>query len=127
MVPVPQVDEQSYVIRAVMRHNLSPILDSNPTFQNSSLNFAMENLSELYVELVSSFIYETALPVLGKELNEMGEDKETQIGGEHVLKQYGLTKLCISTVYCWLVHLGIEYLSWTKNYYILTIMKHQKL
>jgi hypothetical protein len=55
--------------------------------------------------------------------NELKDGSNEEIGQESrdvktILKQYGLTKVCLSTVYKWMKKLGFNYEPRKKSYYV---------
>lgn len=78
--------------------------------------YATENLAELSANLLLSYLFETVLPaLLQKQREELGI---INFSMKDLLKEYGLTKISVSTVYCWLEQLGFKYNIMNKCYYV---------
>jgi hypothetical protein len=88
-----------------------------------------ENLSSLSAELLYQYMHDSVLPKLAKpraqELKEQQEefDKDEEFGVGDLLKENGLTKLYVSTVYRWMRKMGFKFMARKKCYYIDT---HEK-
>jgi hypothetical protein len=98
--------------------NLPVLLETYPEAKASMITFMKENLNQLSAELVYTFVHENVLPNLaklrGKELGKaVGEYKP-----EHLLKDNGLIKLAIPTIYRWMRKLGFKYMCRKKVYYV---------
>ncbi len=71
--------------------------------------------------MASQYIHTQIIPQLVKEKRELEggqalEDEEEEV--KALLKQYGLTAVCISTVYRWLKKLGVSHEPRRKGYYV---------
>ena len=82
--------------------------------------YCREHLSELSVEFMSEYIHDIVLPNLVKEQSRCTteEFKNYEKALKDLLKQYSLTKVCPSTVYQWMHHLGFQYVARGKGYHI---------
>jgi hypothetical protein len=80
--------------------------------------YATSNLGTLSVEMMSEYIHHVVLPqMIENEVKESNGELDQEQAREKVLKQYGLTKICLSTVYKWLKKLGFNYEPRKKGYY----------
>jgi ABC-type dipeptide/oligopeptide/nickel transport system permease component len=71
--------------------------------------YATSNLGTLSVEMMSEYIHHVVLPqMIENEVKESNGELDQEQALEKVLKQYGLTKICLSTVYKWLKKLGFN-------------------
>ena len=93
--------------------NLPPFLQQNPDVCTMIKEYAWENLTHLSVELISEFIL---LRKLVKERTklEKGDDYYEQ-EEKKLLQSYGLTIICLSTIYRWMKLLGFRYGSHKKG------------
>jgi hypothetical protein len=103
------------------KHNLPPILDLNPDVCAAIKEYGRANLGTMSVELMSQYIHNVILPsMVEKEQREgNGSDASIQeISIQSILKKYGLTCICLSTVYRWVKKLGFNYEPRKKSYYV---------
>jgi hypothetical protein len=107
---------------------LPPLLQTYPEAKEMMVGYMKTNLNHLSTEMLSSYMHETLLPLLAKKREkemkatfELGQDEKLKV--EDFLKQNGLTKLAIPTVYRWIRRLGFKYEVRKKCYYIDT---HEK-
>ena len=61
------------------------------------------------------FFHHTIIPELIKEEKEETGEELTK---QEILKQYGLTKLCLGTIYKWMNSFGFKYSVAKKTYYV---------
>ena len=95
---------------------LPPILSNNPYLKESLVSYCNEKLNDLSAELVTSYLFDTALPALVKKRREELNDETYSI--TDVLTENRLTKLCLGTVYNWMAKLGFKYETRKKCYYV---------
>jgi transposase len=77
---------------------------------------------------MSEYIHHVILPqMIENELKESNGELDQEQAREKVLKQYGLTKICLSTVYKWLKKLGFSYEPRKKGYYVDGQKKREKV
>ena len=82
------------------KHNLPPFLQENKDVSLKIQAYARENLHELSVELMMEYLHNTIIPNLVKQSTGVGPEEEAYVSKKKELfEQYGLKKLCISTVY----------------------------
>lgn len=104
------------ICRQKKKHKLPPLLDMNPEIKNAICTFIKENLSELTSEFLLSYIQETVLPNFLLLRKQETSNKILTI--QDILKEHGLSKLCLTTVYTWLQKLGYLYQPRKKSYYV---------
>ena len=110
------------------KHNLPPFLDLNSDVCHAMKGYATPNLGTLSVEMMSEYIHHVILPqMIENELKESNGELDQEQAREKVLKQYGLTKICLSTVYKWLKKLGFSYEPRKKGYYVDGQKKREKV
>jgi hypothetical protein len=106
---------------------LPPFLDTYPEAKESMIRYAKENLNHLSSERVYSHVHATILPGLVEAKNKEEVENETgELGTytvESILKENGLVKLSIPTIYRWMRRLGFKYEVRKYYYYIDT---HEK-
>ncbi len=98
-------------------------MDLNPDVCDAIKKYALSNLGQLSCEMVSQFIHTQIVPNMVKERRErnstgselLDEDEDET---KAMLREYGLTQICISTVYRWLKKLGFSYEPWHKGYFV---------
>jgi hypothetical protein len=80
--------------------------------------YALSNLSQLSCESVSEYIHTVVLPEMVKDERKSNNQQDLSDGEVEkiILKRYGLTNICISTVYRWLIKLGLKYEPRQKGY-----------
>lgn len=105
---------------------LPPLLDAYPEAKDSMIRYAKGNLNHLSSERVYSHVHETILPGLVEVKNQEVKDETGELGTytvESILKENGLVKLSIPTIYRWMRRLGFKYEVRKKCYYVDT---HEK-
>ncbi len=81
--------------------------------------YATSNLGTLSVEMMSEYIHHVVLPqMIENEVKERNGELDQEQAQEKVLKQYGLTKIYLSTVYKWLKKLWFNYEPRKIGYYV---------
>jgi hypothetical protein len=105
------------------KDNLPPFLQANPAICSAMQQYGKENLRELSIEMMVDYIHNTVLPnMIAEEKNITVEEVRNTEGYDEakqkILRQYGLTKVCPSTVYKWMKLLGFTYSARRKNYYV---------
>jgi len=71
--------------------------------------YCQENLSELSVKFVSEYIHDVLLPkLIREESGDQSNENNYEQALNNLLKQYGLMKVCPSTIYQWIQHLGFQ-------------------
>ena len=102
------------------KHNVAPFLHKNKDICVSIQQYAHEHLNELSVELILEYIHDTVLPQMMMDTTgKMKDDREEyEKALKHLLNHYGLTCICLSTVYKWMQQLGFCYKGQEKGYYM---------
>jgi hypothetical protein len=104
-------EKRAFIVPLQNKNNLPAFLDLNPDVCDAIKKFATTNLSQLSCESVSEYIHNVILPEVVKK--EVIADNRPKMSKEEkqkkLLKRYGLTNICISTVYRWLIKLGFKY------------------
>jgi hypothetical protein len=91
----------------------------NPDVCHTIKEYATSNLSTLSVEMMSEYIHNVVLPqLIENEVKESNKELDQESAREKILKQYGLTNICISIVYKWIKKLGFNYEARKKGYYV---------
>ena len=111
--------------------NLLPFLQDNPDAGETIKTFIWKNLDGITVQQVMEYIHQTVLlNVAGHflDVEEGTEAAQEQIEGLHegilsisrkeVLKFYGLESISHSTVYRWMLCLGMTYCERKKKFYV---------
>ena len=112
-------EKQKFCIPLKPKPNLPPFLELNPDVCHTIKEYATSNLSTLSVEMMSEYLHNVVLPQLVEnEVKESNEELDQESAREKILKQYGLTNICISTVYKWIKKLGFNYEPRKKGYYV---------
>jgi hypothetical protein len=120
------------------KHSLPPFLEANPDVVRLIVAFGTSNLATLSTELMWRYITCQILPAIirmrdanddEKNLSDfvMEEDSNniTQENIKKFLKEYGLSKVCLSTVTRWMHKLGFRYQGRKKTYYVDTHEKEE--
>jgi hypothetical protein len=83
--------------------------------------YGRENLSELSVEMMHTYLHDTIIKSLvterlleGKRASESEYEEEKL----QILKEYGLSCLCHITTYHWMLLLGFHHETRRKGYYV---------
>jgi hypothetical protein len=100
----------------------SSLLDSdpkifalNPHVKQLFISFAKENIKGLSGEMMHEYFHDNIIPsLINDEKDETGE----VITKNDLLKQYGLTKLSLDTIYNWMAVFGFKYSPVKKSYYV---------
>ena len=79
------------------------------------LKYTKENITGLKGEDLYSFFHNTIIPELIEQEKE--ETNET-LSKKEKLKQYGLTTLCLGTIYKWMGSFGFKFCLSKKTYYV---------
>ena len=100
-----------------------PLLELNPDICSAIKRYACSNLNILTIELLAEYIHHTIIPEMArKEMAEQNGNNQTVLSQKEVekaiLRRYGLTSLCPSTVYKWMKLLGFKYEPQRKGYYV---------
>ena len=112
-------EKRKFCVPLKAKHNLPPFLELNPDVFHAMKEYATSNLATLSVEMMSEYIHHVVLPqMIENEVKESNGELDQEQAQEKVLKQYGLTKICLSTVYKWLKKLGFNYEPRKKGYYV---------
>ena len=111
---------QKFLLPKQMKHNLPPFLQENNYVAMLIKNYCRKHLSELSAEFVSEYIHDIVLHNLVKEQSGCTTDdlEKYEKALKDLLKQFCLTKVCPSTVYQWMHHLGFQYVARRKGYHI---------
>jgi predicted HTH domain antitoxin len=101
------------------KHNLPPFLQQNNDVVTSMQEYGREHLHELSVELMAEYLHSIVLPKMveeatGVKIGDAAYDEHLK----EVMKQYGLTCICIRTVCNWMSILGFKYCQRKKGYYV---------
>ena len=92
-----------------------PIFQLNPILKDKFISFAKSNIIGLTGEVLFDYFHNTIIPdLIEDEKYETGE----KISKDALLKQYGLTKLCLGTIYKWMASFGFKYCTSKKTYYV---------
>ena len=75
---------------------LPPMLDRNPDFARSVINFVKRNLNELSAEMMCNYLHTIALPELLRQRQEELDDNDFEI--TDLLRENRLTKFTLETV-----------------------------
>ena len=115
--------KRKFIVPTRHKHNLPPLLELNPDICSAIKKYACSNLNILTIELVAEYIHHTILPEMAwKEMVEQSSNNKPTLSQEEtekaILRRYGLTKLCPSTVYKWMKLLGFKYELQHKGYYV---------
>jgi hypothetical protein len=101
------------------KHNLPPLLQENRDVSLKIQAYTRENLLELSVELIMEYLHNTIIPNLVKQSTGVGPEEEAYVSiKKELFEQYGLKKLCISTVYRWMRALGFKFEVHKKGFYV---------
>ena len=99
------------------KHDLPLFLHDNKDICSSIQRYACENLAELSVELLYTYIHGVSLPLLVKEASGLSPgEQEYEKELKTQLRKYGLTKVCPSMVCKWMHQLGFRYETRKKGY-----------
>jgi hypothetical protein len=115
--------KRKFIVPTRHKHNLPPLLELNPDICSAIKKYACSNLNILTIELVAEYIHHTILQEMArKEMVEQSSNNQPTLSQEEtekaILRRYGLTKLCPSTVYKWMKLLGFKYEPQRKGYYV---------
>jgi hypothetical protein len=82
--------------------------------------YGHENLSELSVEMMHTYLHDTIIKSLITERLEGKRASESEYEEEklQLFKEYGLSCLCHVTTYCWMLLLGFHHETRRKGYYV---------
>ena len=87
----------------------------NPELKHKFISYAKANIQGLTGEVLLDHFHDTIIPeLIEEEKCEMG----FEITKDELLRQYGLTKLCLGTIYKWMHHFGFKYSVSKKTYYV---------
>ena len=112
-------EKRKFCVPLKAKHNLPPFLELNPDVFRAMKEYATSNLATLSVEMMSEYIHHVVLPqMIENEVKESNRELDQENAREKILKQYGLTKICLSTVYKWIKKLGFNYEPRKKGYYV---------
>jgi hypothetical protein len=111
-------EKRAFSIPPQWKHNLPAFLDLNPDVCDAIKKYALSNLSQLSCEYVSEYIHTVVLPEMVKDERKSNNQQDLSDGEVEkiILKRYELTNICISTVYRWLIKLGLKYEPRRKGY-----------
>ncbi len=117
-------DKRAFCIPLKTKHSLPPILELNPDVCHAIKEYVCLNLSTLSVEKMSEYIHRVVLPqMIEKEKKRKENDNNLELESTleenelpALLKMYGLTCICLSTVYRWMKKLGFNYEPRKKGY-----------
>ena len=98
------------------RSPLPMLLENNPDLKNALVRYCKEHLDHLTAELITSYLYETALPALLEERRRELVSNDFTL--EQLLQENRLTKIAVSTIYRWMERLGFKYEPRKKCYYV---------
>ena len=91
----------------------------NKEVEISMKEYGREKLQEMSVELMTEYVHDVVLPKLCKEATgSIPTDSSYQEDVKLLLKQYGLSCVCIGTVCNWMKKLGFKYQVRKKAYYV---------
>ena len=98
------------------KQQLPPILSQNPDLVKNINVFCRINIESLTVETLHEHIHNTLLPQLAMTIKEeRGVDEYSK---KQLMEEYHLPKLSITTVYNWMIKLGMCYTPRRKCYYV---------
>ena len=111
------------------KHNMPPFLQQNPDICTLIQQYGHENLMRTSIKFMSEYIHNTILPQMVNErittmmmlaINNMPGSEQVEYDEikKEMLKSYGLTCVCPSTIYWWMKHLGFKYEAQKKGYYV---------
>jgi hypothetical protein len=95
---------------------LPPLLERNPDFKMSFLQYATSNLNDLSAELLLAYLHKTALPALLEEFREELEFPEYTLF--ELLQEHRYTNLSVPTIYRWMRLLGFKYETRQRCHYV---------
>ena len=96
---------------------LPPLFENNPDTLNETINFCRENINDLSVDAVHSFLLDKGLPNLLRSINDEKNEDE-KISMSDLFELYGLKNLHVKTVQCWMNKLGFKFKPRRKSYYV---------
>ena len=93
-----------------------PFLANNPDYRKRIIDYAHENIHRLSGELIHAFISNVLFPeLLAERIQATGRNDMSM---SEVMKEQGLSKLTLSTVYNWMERLNFKYKPRTQTYYV---------
>ena len=102
--------------------DLPAFLDAHPIVVTVMKEYGRENLSDLSIDSMHSYLHNTIIKSLvierlqGQEAtSDSHEFEEEKI---KLLREYGLSCLCHTTTYRWMLQLGFQYETRRKGYYV---------
>jgi hypothetical protein len=96
--------------------SLPSLLDHNPELARCIIQYAKQNMNELSVELLYSYVHAIALPALLEDRQAELADKTYTM--EQLLHENQLTKVSGTTIFRWMRWLGFKYKMRRKCYYV---------
>jgi hypothetical protein len=110
---------RKFEMRIAQKHKLPMFLDLNRDEKEKIQQYAKEHLHELSIELMSEYIHNTVIPIMVQERFVVKpEDEQYEATVQGMYREYGLKKICPSTIYKWLKLLGFRYEPRRKGYYV---------
>jgi len=108
---------------------MPPFLQQNPDICTLIQQYGHENLTRMSIEFMSEYVHNTVLLQMVNEritttmmlaINNTPGNEQVEYDKveKEMLKLYGLTCICPSTIYRWMKHLGFKYEAWKKGYYV---------
>ena len=107
----------NYPFRSSQLDKTPPFFDLNPTFKERFLQHARKNLKHLTGEIMYDFVHNQLLKELIDKENEKSVNDEI-FSKEDILKKYGLTCLCMQSIYNWMRQFGFKYKPRRKTFYV---------
>jgi hypothetical protein len=97
------------------KHDLPQLLDAFPIIVTVMMEYGRANLADLTVEMMHAYLHDTVIKSLvleeyaEKNKNTKLSDKEYEVEAKKFLANYGLTCVCNTTVYCWMLQIGFKH------------------
>ena len=91
------------------------IFHINPSLKEKFILYAKANINGLKAEVLYNYFHHTIIPELIEEEKEVTGENMTK---EQILRQYGLSKLTMATIYNWMSLFGFKYSLSKENYYV---------
>jgi hypothetical protein len=111
-------------VRTQSKHDLPALLDAFPIIVTVMMEYGRANLADLTIEMMHGYLHETVIKSLvleeyaEKNNNTKLSDKEYEVEAKKFLASYGLTCVCFTTVYRWMLKIGFKHETRRKGYYV---------
>jgi hypothetical protein len=111
---------KTFCVKNRGKRDLPAFLEAHPIVVTVIKEYSHENLSELLVEMMHSYLHNTIIKSLIMEHLEGKETSNSEFEEEKLklFQQYGLKCLCHSTTHHWMRLLGFWHEPWRKGYYV---------